>query len=400
MNISKRIQDMQESPVRKLVPLSVKASKEGKKVYHLNIGQPDIQTPSVFMDAIKKMDTGIIKYSFSQGEPTLLTSISNYYKRFNIDIEPEDILITNGGSEALINACIVCCDPDDEVLVPEPFYTNYQGFTRGVNVKVIPITTKAEEGFHLPKKEEIVERISPKTKAIMFSNPGNPTGTIYTKEELEMLAQIAKEHDLWIISDEVYRGISFDGLEAISFGNIHGTEDRVILIDSVSKRFSACGARIGSVASKNKNFIAQYLKLCQSRLCVATLDQIGSAALYDLPNSYVKEIKNIYQERRDVVYNALKNIDGVICEKPTGAFYTIVKLPVKNAEDFVIWMLTKFDVNGETVMVSPAKDFYATPGLGLNEIRIAYVLESKEMQKAMDILKIALQKYLSSHEGK
>jgi len=393
MKLSNRVTGMQESPVRKLVPIATRIKKEGKKVYHLNIGQPDIETPKVFMEAIQNMDTKIIAYSFSQGEPTLLKAISDYYKRSDINIEPEDILVTNGGSEALINTCIVCCDEGDEVLVPEPFYTNYNGFTKGVNVNVVPITTKAENGFHLPSKEEIVKSITPKTKAIMFSNPGNPTGCIYNREELEMLAEIAVEHNLWIISDEVYRGFAYDGLEAISFGNIEGVEDRVILVDSVSKRYSACGARIGCVASKNQEFIKEYLKLCQSRLCVPTLEQIGAAALYELPDSYVEEMKNVYDKRRNIVFNTLKDIDGVVCEKPTGAFYVIAKLPVENAEEFVIWMLEEFDLNGETAMLAPAEGFYATDGLGIDEVRIAYILNEEDLAKAMNILKEGLKAY-------
>jgi aspartate aminotransferase len=393
MKLSNRITGMQESPVRKLVPIATRIKKEGKKVYHLNIGQPDIETPQAFMDAIHNMDTKVIAYSFSQGEPSLLNAISNYYKRSDINMEPSDILITNGGSEALINTCIAICDEGDDVLVPEPFYTNYNGFTKGVNVNVVPITTKAEDGFHLPGKEEIVKAITPKTKAILFSNPGNPTGCIYTRAELEMLAEIAVEHNLWIVSDEVYRGFAYDGLEAISFGNIDGVEDRVILVDSVSKRYSACGARIGCVASKNTDFIAQYVKLCQSRLCVPTLEQIGAAALYELPDSYVDEMREVYENRRNIVYETLKNIDGVVCEKPTGAFYVVAKLPVENAEEFVIWLLEEFDVDGETIMMAPAEGFYATEGLGRDEVRIAYILNSEDLKKSMNILDLGLKAY-------
>ncbi len=393
MKLSNRVTGMQESPVRKLVPIATRIKKEGKKVYHLNIGQPDIETPKVFMDAIHKMDTKVIAYSFSQGEPSLLNAISEYYKRSDINMEPGNILITNGGSEALINTCITVCDEGDDVLVPEPFYTNYNGFTKGVNVNVVPITTRAEDGFHLPSKEEIVKAITPKTKAILFSNPGNPTGCIYRKDELEMLAEIAIEHDLWIVSDEVYRGFAYDGLEAISFGNIEGVEDRVILVDSVSKRYSACGARIGCVASKNEDFIAQYVKLCQSRLCVPTLEQIGAAALYELPDSYVDEMREIYENRRNIVYDTLQKMDGVVCKKPTGAFYVVAKLPVEDAEDFVIWMLEEFDVDGETTMLAPAEGFYATEGLGKDEVRIAYILNENDLAKAMNILDQGLKAY-------
>lgn len=395
MKLSKRIQSMQESPVRKLVPIATKVKKTGKKVYHLNIGQPDIETPSVFMEAISNYDSKIIRYSFSQGEPTLISAIQGYFKRDGILFNEDDILITNGGSEALTFTTISICDPGDEILVPEPFYTNYNGFTGAVNVTIKPITTKAENGFHLPSKEDIVKLISPKTKAILFSNPGNPTGAIMRQDELELLAEIAIENDLYIISDEVYRGFAFDGLKGISMGSIESVKDRVIIIESVSKRYSACGARIGSVASKNKELIKSILKLCQARLCVATLEQIGAAALYQLTDEYTNQVKNEYQARRDIVYKTLTEIPGVVCEKPTGAFYVVVKLPVENAEAFVVWMLEEFDVDGETIMMAPAEGFYATKGLGIDEVRIAYVLNTKAMERAMYILKKGLEKYNS-----
>ncbi len=393
MKLSDRVLSMQESPVRKLVPIATRVKKEGKKVLHLNIGQPDIETPSAFMDAINSYDSSIIKYSYSQGEPELIKAIQEYFKRDGILFDEDEILITNGGSEALIFASIAICNPGDEILVPEPFYTNYNGFTGAVNVNIKPITTKAEDGFHLPSKEDIVGLITPKTKAILFSNPGNPTGTILRKDELEMIAEIAKEHDLFVISDEVYRGFAFDGLQGISMGSIPGVEDRVIIVESVSKRYSACGARIGSISSKNKPLMKNILKLCQARLCVATLEQVGSAALYALPESYTNDIKKEYQKRRDIVYKTLQEIPGVVCEKPTGAFYVVVKLPVDNAETFVIWMLEEFDLDGETIMMAPAEGFYATKGLGYDEVRIAYVLQSADMKRAMQILKAGLETY-------
>jgi len=384
---------MQESPVRKLVPIATKVKKTGKKVYHLNIGQPDIETPKVFMEAINEYDSKIIKYSFSQGEPDLINAIRDYFKRDGIIFDEDEILITNGGSEALTFTTIAICDPGDEILVPEPFYTNYNGFTGAVNVNIKPITTKAEDGFHLPSKSEIIKLITPKTKAILFSNPGNPTGTIMRKDELELLAEIAKEFNLYIISDEVYRGFAFDGLAGISMGSIEGVEDRVIIIESVSKRYSACGARIGSISSKNKPLMKNILKLCQARLCVATLEQIGSAALYSLSDEYTDSVRIEYEKRRDIVYKSLMEIPGVVCEKPTGAFYVVVKLPVENAEDFVIWMLEEFDYNGETIMMAPAEGFYATKGLGIDEVRIAYVLNTTDMERAMLILKKGLEEY-------
>ncbi len=393
MKLSDRIINMQESPVRKLVPIATRVKKQGKKVYHLNIGQPDIETPKQFMDAINHYDTSVIKYSFSQGEPVLINAIRDFFKRDGIIFEEDEVLITNGGSEALTFATIAICNPGDEILVPEPFYTNYNGFTNAVNVNIKPITTKAEDGFHLPSKEYIVSLITPKTKAILFSNPGNPTGTILRQDELELIAEIAKEHDLFIISDEVYRGFAFDGLHGISMGTITDVQDRTIIIESVSKRYSACGARIGSINSKNKTLMKNILKLCQARLCVATLEQVGAAGLYALPDSYTESVKNEYQARRDIVYASLSKIPGVICEKPTGAFYVVVKLPVKNAEEFVIWLLEEFDLDGETVMLAPAEGFYATKGLGIDEVRIAYVLNTTDMERAMYILEKGLEQY-------
>ena len=393
MKLSNRVFNMQESPVRKLVPIATRVKKTGKKVYHLNIGQPDIETPKVFMEAINNYDTSVIKYSFSQGEPVLINAIRDYFSRDDISFDEDDILITNGGSEAITFSAIAICDPGDEILVPEPFYTNYNGFTGEVNVGLVPITTKASEGFHLPCKEEITRLITPKTKAILFSNPGNPTGTILRRDEMEMIAEIALENDLYIISDEVYRGMAFDGLEALSMGSIKGIEDRLIIIESVSKRYSACGARIGAICSNNKVLMKNILKLCQARLCVATLEQIGAAALYTLPNSYTNMVRDEYQARRDIVFETLSKIDGVVCKKPTGAFYVVVKLPVKNAEKFIIWMLEEFDLDGETIMLAPAEGFYGTKGLGIDEARIAYVLNTENMKRAMKILEKGLEAY-------
>ena len=374
MNFSNRVISMQSSPIRKLVPYATSAKERGIKVYHLNIGQPDIKTPKGFFDAINKFNNNVLEYAVSQGLPELIDAMINYYSTYNMHFEKDEILITNGGSEALLFAMMATCDPGDNILVPEPFYTNYNGFSSSVNVVVKPITTHPENGFHLPNKYEILSKIDKNTKAILISNPGNPTGTVYTKEEVYMLADIAKENNLWIIADEVYREFVYDSLDYISFGNIDEIKDRVIIVDSVSKRYSACGARIGSLASKNKDFIHEVLKLCQGRLCVATLDQVGSVELYKTPKTYFKEVNDEYKKRRDVLYNELMKVEGVICEKPTGAFYILAKLPVENAEDFVIWMLNEFNVDGETVMACPAEGFYATKGLGKSEIRLAYIL--------------------------
>ncbi|MEE0452505.1 pyridoxal phosphate-dependent aminotransferase [Peptacetobacter sp.] len=393
-NFSNRVTAMQASPIRKLVPFATAAKADGVKVYHLNIGQPDIKTPRGFFDAVKNFDNEVLEYAVSQGIPELIEALQDYYKTYDMHFDKDELLITNGGSEALLFAMMATCDPGDKLLIPEPFYTNYNGFGQCVNVGVAPITTKAENGFHLPSKEEILSKIDDKVKAILLSNPGNPTGAIYSKEELEMIAEIAIEKDLWIISDEVYREFVYDGLEYTSFGNLKQVEDRVIIIDSVSKRYSACGARIGSIASKNKELIAQIMKLCQGRLCVPTLEQIGAVELYKTPVSYFKEVNDEYRKRRDVLYSELMKVDGVICEKPTGAFYIVAKLPVDNAEDFVKWMLTEFRVDNETVMATPAEGFYATPGLGRDEIRLAYILKEEDLRKAAKILKEGLEAYV------
>ncbi|GAA3661750.1 pyridoxal phosphate-dependent aminotransferase [Asaccharospora irregularis] len=395
MKYSNRVSSMQASPIRKLVPIAQEAKDKGIKVYHLNIGQPDIKTPKGFFDAVKNFDSEVLEYAVSQGIPELISALQDYYKTYDMHFGKDELLVTNGGSEALLFTMMAICDPGDNILVPEPFYTNYNGFGQSVNIEVNPITTKAENGFHLPSKEEIVSRINDKTRAILLSNPGNPTGAIYTTEELHMIAEIAKENDLWIVSDEVYREFVYDGLEYTSFGNIKEVEDRVIIIDSVSKRYSACGARIGSIASKNKGLIAEILKLCQGRLCVPTLEQIGAVALYKTPASYFKEVNEEYRHRRDVLYNELMKVEGVICEKPTGAFYIVAKLPVENAEDFVIWMLKEFSKDNETVMVTPAEGFYATPGLGRDEVRLAYILNEKDLHKAAVLLKEGLEQYLA-----
>ncbi|MBU5677500.1 pyridoxal phosphate-dependent aminotransferase [Alkaliphilus sp. MSJ-5] len=393
MILSKRITAMQESPIRKLVPFAQAAKAQGKKVYHLNIGQPDIETPSSFMEAVKNFDEKVLSYALSQGSPELIDGIRQYYAKHGMNFENDEILITNGGSEAILFAIIAIADPGDEILVPEPFYTNYNGFSSAVNVNVSPITCKAEDGFHLPSKKAIEEVINTKTKAILLSNPGNPTGVVYTKEEIQMLAQLAKEYNLFIIADEVYREFVYDGLEFTSFGEIKEIEDRVIIVDSISKRYSACGARIGSIASKNKELMKQILKLCQGRLCVPTLEQVGAVELYKTSDTYFNAVNQEYDKRRKIVYEALQTMPGVLCKKPTGAFYVVAKLPVDDAEKFVVWLLSEFDVNGETVMMAPAEGFYATPGLGKDEARIAYILNEDDLTKAMEILKIALEKY-------
>ena len=393
MKFSKRLSSMQESPIRKLAPFATAAKAEGVEVYHLNIGQPDIITPVGFFDAVENFDNKVLEYAGSQGIPELIEAIRKYYTTYNMEFAPEDIIITNGGSEALLFTFMAVCDPGDNILVPEPFYTNYNGFAQCLNVEVKSVTTFAENGFHLPSKEEILAKIDDKTSAILIVNPGNPTGCVYSKEEVQMIADIAKEKDLWIIADEVYREFVYEGLEYTSFGNIKEVEDRVVIIDSVSKRYSACGARIGSITCKNKKLMAEVMKVCQGRLCVATLEQLGAAALYDTPKSYFKEVNDEYRKRRDVLYEELMKAKGVICEKPMGAFYIVAKLPVENAEDFVAWTLKKFRRNNETVMCTPAEGFYSTPGLGRNEVRLAYVLKEERLRRAGQLLREALEEY-------
>lgn len=393
MQFSQRIQTMQSSPIRKLVPFAEEAKQAGKKVYHLNIGQPDIETPKEFFDAIKNFDNKVLAYAFSQGIPELIDSFRRYYKTYGMDFGKDEILITNGGSEAILFSLLATCDYGDEVIIPEPFYTNYNGFGNSAGIKVVPITTKAEDGFKLPDKDSIKQKITNKTKAILLSNPGNPTGAVYSKEEIDTIKEVALENDLYVIADEVYREFVYGGLEYISFGQIKELQDRVIITDSISKRYSACGARIGCIASKNKNLMAQIMKLCQSRLCVPTLEQVGASKLVDVSPKYMENAFKEYQKRRDIVYEALQEMDGVLCKKPKGAFYMIAKLPVDNAEDFVKWLLTDYDLDGETVMLAPAEGFYATKGLGRNEVRISYVLKEEDLKKAMSILKEGLKTY-------
>ena len=395
MQFSNRIISMQQSPIRKLVPIANEVKEAGKKVYHLNIGQPDIETPDSFFKAIKNYDANVLAYTSSEGMPELINSTIKYYDKYNISFDKDEILITNGGSEALLFALLTICNPDDEILIPEPFYANYNAFGNTAGVNIVPITTKAENGFHLPSKDDITKLITSKTKAILLSNPSNPTGVIYNKEEIYMLRDIAKKYNLYIISDEVYREFTYDECEYISFAYLEDISDKVIIVDSLSKRYSACGARIGSIASKNKELMHQILKLCQSRLCVPTLEQVGAAALIDIPNDYFTDVVEEYKKRRDIVYTSLNDIEGVICEKPQGAFYVIAKLPLENAEDFVIWLLKEYHIDNETVMLAPAEGFYATKGLGKDEVRISYVLNEESLKKAMYIIKEGLKEYLN-----
>lgn len=393
MKFSKKLQTMDHSPIRKFYKYADDAKKKGKKVYHLNIGQPDIKTPDAFMDAIRSFDKEIVEYMPSQGIPELITQIRKYYETHDVYFDNENIIITSGGSEALTFTLLCLTNEGDEIIIPEPYYSNYNIFVKGTGAKIVPITTRAENGFHFAMEEEIVSRITKRTKAILLTNPGNPTGTVLTLKEMRMIADIAKKYNIFIISDEVYREFVYDGSPVTSFGQLPDVTDRVILIDSISKRFSACGARIGAMLTKNEQLLDHVMKLCQGRLSCSTLDMIGASELYKLPGSYFDEIKNEYEKRRNIVYDILNQVEGVVCQKPSGAFYLTAKLPVDNAEEFLVWMLTSFDVDNETVMFAPVEGFYETKGLGKSEIRIAYVLNEKDLVKAMNILKAGLEKY-------
>lgn len=393
MELSSKVLSMQHSPIRKFNPVAQKAKDAGKKVYHLNIGQPDIETPPCFMEAIRNFDESVIAYAESGGVTMLQDAISDYFKDYQMEFGRENIIITNGGSEALSMIFISLLNPGDEVLIPEPFYTNYHTFATMADGVVVPITTTPEEGYHYADAEKIEAVITPKTKAICCISPGNPTGNVLTLDEMKLIGEVAKKHDLWIIADEVYREFAYDNREVTSFGMIKELEDRVILVDSVSKRFSACGARIGCIATKNKELLDNLMKIAQGRLCSPTVEQVGAAALYKLPKSYYDEVRAEYEERRDVVYEELMKIPGVVCRKPGGAFYLTAKLPVDDVEKFLMFLLTEFDDNGETVMFAPAEGFYATPGLGREEMRIAYVLNKKDMARGVELIRLGIEAY-------
>ncbi|MDD6191251.1 MAG: pyridoxal phosphate-dependent aminotransferase [Firmicutes bacterium] len=393
MEVSKRVAAMQFSPIRKFNKYGFDAEANGKTVYRLNIGQPDVETPECFKEAINNFDKKVIAYAESGGVTELLDAMIDYMKLYDMNYERDDILITNGGSEALTLIFTALLNPGDEALIAEPFYTNYNTFCNQVNGKLVPLTTSAEDGYAWAKRDLIEAAITPDTKAICCISPGNPTGRVLTLDEMKLVGEIAKEHDLWIISDEVYREFAYDDREVTSFGMIEDLADRVILVDSVSKRFSACGARVGAVISKNKELMSGILKLAQGRLCCPTLEQVGAAALYRLDKSYYDEAKAEYCARRDAAYDEISKIPGVVCQKPGGAFYLTAKLPVESTEDFLMFMLTEFDDNGETVMFTPASGFYATPGLGKNEMRIAYVLAPEKMRRGAELIKLGIEAY-------
>lgn len=395
MKLSQRANDVQASPIRKLMPYANAAKRKGIKVYHLNIGQPDIETPSIMMDAYHQFSEKVLGYGPSQGLDEYRQGLATYYQKRGLTVEADDVIVTVAGSEAIVFAFYVTCNVGDEIIVPEPLYTNYNGFATMAGIKIVPLTTYAENGFALPAKEEFARLITPRTKAIMLCNPGNPTGTVYTREELQGIVALAKEHNLFIISDEVYREFIYDGLHHTSIMEFPEITDRAIIVDSVSKRYSACGARIGCIVSRNKELMAAVLKFAQARLCPPTIDQYASNACLQLGDDYFTGIINEYAKRRDLVYEELQKNPDIICTKPGGAFYILPKLPVKDAEKFIIWLLNDYEIDGETIMAAPAEGFYATPGMGKNELRIAYVLNTDALRKAMNIFMTGLEKYRS-----
>ncbi len=393
--VSQKGKAMPESPIRKLVPFAEKAAKEGKHIYHLNIGQPDVKTPVEALEAVKNSKLDIIAYSHSAGFESFRNKLASYYAKHDITISSDDILITTGGSEALIFTMGSITDPGDEIIVPEPFYANYYSFSTQSNVKVVPVISRIETGFALPPIADFEKLITPKTKAILICNPGNPTGCLYSKEEIEELAKLAIKYDLFLISDEVYREFVYDTSEHYSILQEKGLDDHAIVVDSVSKRYSMCGARIGCMVSKNKSVMETAMKFAQARLSPPTLAQIASEAALEAPDSYYKETVEKYKLRRDTLVSGLREIPGVRVATPQGAFYCIAELPVKDADHFAEWLLDKFDLNKQTVMLAPASGFYSSPNEGKNQVRIAYVLNRRDLKKSIEILKLGLEKYNS-----
>ena len=391
--ISTKGQLMPESPIRKLVPFAEKAYKANKKVYHLNIGQPDIKSPKQAMDAVASHSLDVLAYTRSEGSETYRMKIAAYYQAKNIPVDHNELIVTTGGSEALLFAMGSIADTGDEIIIPEPFYANYNGFAIASGVKIVPVISKIEDNFALPNISEFEKLITPKTKAILICNPGNPTGYLYSKQEIQTLAAIVKKHDLFLVADEVYREFTYDNVKHYSILEEPGMDQYAIIIDSVSKRYSMCGARIGCLVSKNKKVLNTALKFAQARLSPPTFAQIASEAALSTPQSYFDQVTLEYKNRRDILIEKLEEIPGVKVGYPKGAFYCIVQLPIKNSDAFAQWLLEEFDVDGETIMVAPAAGFYSSPGVGLNQIRIAYVLNKESLIKAVHILKQALVVY-------
>lgn len=391
--ISQKGQMMPASPIRKLVPYAEEAKRKGNKVYHLNIGQPDIPTPDVALDAVKNIDKKVIEYSHSAGNESYRKGLAKYYQGVGIDVDHNEMLITTGGSEAITFAFLSTLNPGDEVIIPEPFYANYNGFAVSAGVVVKPITSSIESDFALPAIEEFEKLITPKTKGIVICNPNNPTGYLYSEAELNQLKTIIEKHDLYLYSDEVYREFCYDGNTHFSAMNLKGIEQNVIMMDSVSKRYSMCGVRVGAMITKNKDVVNAAMKFAQARLCPPSFGQWASEAALNTPNDYFEEVYNEYIDRRNFMVEGLNKIEGVYCPTPKGAFYTVVKLPIDDADKFAQWILSNFDYNKQTVMMAPATGFYATPGLGKNEVRIAYVLKKEDLANAIETLEKALEAY-------
>ena len=391
--ISQRGVAMPPSPIRKLVPYSEEAKRKGRIVYHLNIGQPDIKTPETAMNAIRSITKPVLEYSHSAGYESYRRKLADFYKGIGIDVDFSQIIVTTGGSEAILFTLMGTMDPGEEIIIPEPFYANYNGFAIAAGVKVVPVPSKIEDGFALPPIEAFEKLITPKTRGIMICNPNNPTGYLYSKEELEKLREIVLKHNLYLFSDEVYREFCYDGIRHHSVLELEGLENHAVMFDSVSKRFSACGVRIGCVITRNCDVLSTVLKFAQARLSPPGLGQIAAEAAIDTPQSYFDEVVEEYIARRNFLVDALNAIPGVFCPKPKGAFYTTVRLPVKDADVFAKWLLTDFQHNNQTVMLAPAAGFYATPGLGKDEVRIAYVLKLEDLRSAVECLRIALEQY-------
>ena len=398
MKFSSKALRCQQSPMRKFHPYAVAAAAAGKKIYHLNIGQPDIQTPPQLFEAVRSFHEATLAYAPSPGIPALIDAICSYYARIGVTLDAGNVLVTTGGSEALQIACNCILDDGDEIIIPEPFYPNYHTFITTAGASIHPLHTRPEEGYFFADRAKLEDCITPNTRAIMITNPGNPTGTCLTRDEMKMILDVAVEHDLYLIADEVYREFAYETGELLSFLQFGYGYENLILIDSVSKRFSACGARIGCLISRNVEFMAQALKYCQARLSVATLDQVAAAALYSVGPEYFAAVREEYHRRRDTVVRKLHEIPGVVCECPKGAFYLMAALPVDDAEKFQQWLLEEFDDHGDTVMFAAGGPFYATPGKGLNEIRIAYVLKQEDLERAMDLLALGIQKYNETHK--
>ena len=398
MKFSSKALRCQQSPMRKFHPYAVAAAAAGKKIYHLNIGQPDIQTPPQLFEAVRSFHEATLAYAPSPGIPALIDAICSYYARIGVTLDAGNVLVTTGGSEALQIACNCILDDGDEIIIPEPFYPNYHTFITTAGASIHPLHTRPEEGYFFADRAKIEACITPHTRAILVTNPGNPTGTCLTRDEMRMILDVAVEHDLYLIADEVYREFAYETGELLSFLQVGYGYENLILIDSVSKRFSACGARIGCLISRNVEFMAQALKYCQARLSVATLDQVAAAALYSVGPEYFAAVREEYHRRRDTVVRKLHEIPGVVCECPKGAFYLMAALPVDDAEKFQQWLLEEFDDHGDTVMFAAGGPFYATPGKGLNEIRIAYVLKQEDLERAMDLLALGIQKYNETHK--